>query len=204
MVIVVFRPFRRSSMGTRASTDLSHNGTHTYCCYGTEHDGFQDNCSLTPVFRCCLRPSDHSETTMPRRTDPMTEKQRSHQMALIKSRGTKPELTVRRALWRLGYRYRLNVTGIPGKPDIVFKRRRKAIFVHGCFWHRHPGCSRTRIPKTRIGFWQRKFMRTVERDHYVQEQLAQQGWHVLVVWECESETPRHLNTVLRRFLEHTT
>ena len=160
--------------------------------------------TLTPVFRCTPRASDHRETTMPRRTDSLTATQRSHQMALISSRDTKPELTVRRALWRLGYRYRLNVTGILGKPDIVFKRRRKAIFVHGCFWHRHPGCSRTRVPKTRVGFWKRKFMRTVERDHYVQEQLAQHGWHVLVVWECESEASGHLETLLRRFLEHTT
>lgn len=139
---------------------------------------------------------------MPRRIDPLTEAQRSRQMALIKSRDTTPELTVRRTLWRLRYRYRLNVPGILGRPDIVFKGRRKAIFVHGCFWHRHPDCPRTRTPKTRVAFWQRKFMRTVERDRTVQEQLAQHGWQVLVVWECESESPLNLENLLRRFLDH--
>lgn len=109
----------------------------------------------------------------------------SERMGRIRSRDTTPELIVRRTLWRLGYRYRLHVKNLPGTPDIVFTRRRKVVFVHGCFWHQH-GCSLTNLPKTNVGYWHPKLYRNVERDSAVILQLEQAGWSVLVVWECES------------------
>ena len=177
------------------TTQMDEAGTHL-----DEQKGAV-RCQLASGFSRAV--SNYAETMMPSRADSLTQKQRSQQMGLVKSRNTKPELRVRRALWRLGYRYRVNVVDVFGKPDIAFKQRRKAIFVHGCFWHRHPGCPRTRVPKTRVDFWQEKFRRTVERDHHVQEQLAQHGWRVLVIWECESEVTGRLEDVLRRFFEHT-
>jgi len=121
-------------------------------------------------------------------------------MALVRGKDTRPEMAVRRTIWRMGYRYRLHPNDVPGRPDIVFRAVRKAIFVHGCFWHRHVGCSRTRIPKTRIGFWTKKFAENVARDKAVRRDLSKIGWTVLVVWECASENPKRLETILRTFL----
>ena len=134
------------------------------------------------------------------RPDPMTTLERSRQMALVRHKNTKPEMAVRRTLWRLGYRYRLHPSDVPGTPDIVFRRQRKALFVHGCFWHRHPGCTRTRTPKTRVHFWTRKFQQTVTRDRLVRRRLTTNGWTTLVIWECASERPELLETRLRQFL----
>ena len=137
--------------------------------------------------------------TMPR-LDPLTKEQRSRQMALVRDRNTRPELAVRRALSRLGFRYRLHPKNVPGRPDIVIRRFRAAIFVHGCFWHRHTGCARTRVPKTRIDFWTRKFNKNIVRDRSVRSQLRHKGWRTLVIWECTSEHPRHLEARLSSFL----
>jgi DNA mismatch endonuclease (patch repair protein) len=137
---------------------------------------------------------------MPRRLDPLSRLERSHQMALVKGRDTSPERAVRRALSRLGYRYRLHSPRVPGKPDIVLARLRKVIFVHGCFWHRHHGCARTRVPKTRVSFWERKFEENVVRDRSVRAKLARAGWRSLVVWECVSEKPVLLERRLLAFL----
>lgn len=134
------------------------------------------------------------------RRDPLTKKQRSQQMSLVRSKDTSPELRVRHALSTLGYRYRLHARNIPGKPDIVFKRLRKLIFVHGCFWHRHRGCQRTRTPKSRIGFWTRKFAENVTRDRSTRKKLLRQGWRVLVIWECITEKPKDLQEKLLSFL----
>jgi len=135
-----------------------------------------------------------------RRHDPLTKRQRSRQMGLVKSKDTWPEIVVRRAVWALGYRYRLHSCDVPGHPDIVLKSLRKAIFVHGCFWHRHRGCPRTRTPKSRTRFWKKKFEENVVRDRSVRARLSRAGWKVLVIWECMSEKPAMLEASLRSFL----
>lgn len=107
-------------------------------------------------------------------------------MKRIRRRDTAPELAVRRALRRLGFHYRLQGKDLPGNPDIVNRRRKVAIFVHGCFWHRHPGCRRSSTPKTRTEFWEAKFARNVERDRRAERKLSEDGWSVVVVWECQT------------------
>jgi len=106
-------------------------------------------------------------------------------MSRIRSSGTKPELAVRRWLWSHGYRYRLNVRSVPGSPDIVLRRYRTAIFVNGCFWHGHEGCSRFRIPQSNTAFWEKKIARNRSRDERNYAELRQNGWQVVVVWECQ-------------------
>ena len=118
--------------------------------------------------------------------DIMTTEQRSALMCRIRSVDTKPELFVRRALHAMGYRFRTHVRGLPGRPDLVFTKRRAVIFVHGCFWHRH-GCKKTYVPKVREEFWGEKFAANTSRDERNQSQLIQSGWRVLIVWECEVE-----------------
>ena len=101
---------------------------------------------------------------------------------------TMPELLVRRALHRLGFRYQLHVKELPGSPDIVLPSARTAVFVHGCFWHRHTGCRAATTPKTRQAFWEEKFQANVERDARKAKALAEAGWAVKVVWECEAKS----------------
>lgn len=106
-------------------------------------------------------------------------------MSRIKSRDTQPERAVRSLLHRLGYRFRLHRADLPGKPDIVLPRYKTVIFVNGCFWHRHEGCRFSYNPKSRIDFWQKKFLDNVLRDQRAQESLVASSWKVIVVWECE-------------------
>ncbi len=124
---------------------------------------------------------------------------RSALMSRVKAKGTKPELNVRRVAHGLGYRYRLHRRDLPGSPDLVFPGRRKALFVHGCFWHRHQGCRKTTMPKTRAKFWQRKFDDNVRRDERVIAALRELGWDVLVVWECETSDEDLLRRTLIEF-----
>jgi DNA mismatch endonuclease, patch repair protein len=130
--------------------------------------------------------------------DFLTRAQRSERMARIRSRDTSPEWTLRRELHRLGYRYRLNVKTLPGKPDLVFSRYKTAIFVHGCFWHRHTDCKVASNPKSNIQFWQAKFERNVKRDEDVVAALSGLGWRVLVVWECELQNKSHRPECIRK------
>ena len=116
--------------------------------------------------------------------DILTPTQRHRCMSRIRSQATKPEMAVRRWLWAHGYRYRLNVKSVPGKPDIVMRRYRTAIFVNGCFWHGHEGCSKFVMPKSNTAFWQRKIDRNRERDRQNYDMLIQNGWQVIVLWEC--------------------
>lgn len=109
-------------------------------------------------------------------------------MSLIRSSNTTPEMILRRALHRRGLRYTLRNRDLPGKPDLVFRRQRVAVFVHGCFWHRHEGCKVATTPKSNTSFWQQKFDRNVERDFRVRLQLEEMGWRVEVVWECQLST----------------
>lgn len=106
-------------------------------------------------------------------------------MARVRSRDTKPELTVRRLLHSRGYRYRLHDKRLPGSPDLVFASRKKVVFVHGCFWHRHPGCALARMPKSKLDFWAPKLEGNQLRDQRKLQDLAALGWNALVVWECE-------------------
>lgn len=133
-------------------------------------------------------------------TDRLTPEARSKNMASIRSRDTKPELLVRSMLHRLGYRYRLHGQKLPGRPDIVFAKRRKVIFVHGCYWHRHTCPNGQVIPKTRADFWQKKLTRNAERDSQNQLQLCEMGWHVMVVWECEIGDTKAVRQQLVEFL----
>lgn len=121
-------------------------------------------------------------------------------MSKIRASNTKPELAVRRMLHRLGYRYRIDFRALPGRPDIVFTARKKIVFVHGCFWHRHAGCRFAYEPKTRRDFWSTKFARNIARDAEVKAQLESLGWEVLVIWECQTRDIEELERRLTAFL----
>lgn len=139
-------------------------------------------------------------------SDTLTTNQRSRRMALIRSQDSKPEMLVRRLLHSLGYRYRLHDHCLPGTPDIVFKGRRKVVFVHGCYWHRHVDgrCSSgLRVPKSRADYWIAKFARNVDRDRRNQETLRQSGWDFLIVWECQLKDHESLQSVLQGYLGPT-
>jgi len=117
--------------------------------------------------------------------DSVTQEKRSEIMSHIRSKDTKPEMLVRRHLHSLGFRYRLHDSKLPGHPDIVLTKWHTVIFVNGCFWHRHEGCKLASTPKSNTAFWQAKFARNVSRDAREQAALAQAGWRVIVLWECE-------------------
>ena len=136
------------------------------------------------------------------RLDPLTVRERSELMSRVRSKDTKPEMRVRRTVHGLGYRYRLHAGDLPGRPDLVFRPRRRVIFVHGCFWHRHQRCSRNRIPKSpeRHEFWRDKLNANVRRDQLNQAALREMGWDVLVIWECETRDLGGLATRVRAFL----
>lgn len=121
-------------------------------------------------------------------------------MARVRSKDTKPEMQVRRLVHAMGYRYRLHDRKLPGHPDLVFKGRRKVIFVHGCFWHRHEGCGLARLPKSRLDFWLPKLEGNRLRDARKLEQLNQLGWTSLVIWECELKDICLLEKRLKTFL----
>jgi len=136
-------------------------------------------------------------------TDSLTPGERSERMRRVRGRDTKPELIVRRLLYAMGFRYRLQARDLPGRPDIVFRGRRKAIFVHGCFWHRHdePDCRLARMPKSRLDFWRPKLEGNRQRDLANIERLEALGWRVLLVWECQLKDREQLGNTLRRFVE---
>ena len=142
-------------------------------------------------------------TLPPGTLDPGPSPERRANMARIGSADTSPELAVRKLLHRLGYRFRLHRRTLPGTPDICFPGRKKAIFVHGCFWHRHEGCRRTTTPMTRTSFWNAKFQKNVERDRANLKELRELGWRVMVVWGCETAKPAALGPRLVRFLDGT-
>lgn len=117
-------------------------------------------------------------------TDVFDAATRSRTMAAVKGRDTSPELRLRRAMHAAGFRHRLNVRALPGSPDLVYPRWGAAVFVHGCFWHRHPGCPRATTPATRTDYWLPKFARNVARDAQAVADLRAAGWRVAVIWEC--------------------
>ncbi|MBS0155192.1 MAG: DNA mismatch endonuclease Vsr [Nitrospira sp.] len=130
----------------------------------------------------------------------MSREKRSEIMALVRGKDTRPEMAVRKLVWSLGYRYRLHRKELAGCPDLVFFGRRKIIFVHGCFWHRHKGCALARMPKSRIDFWAPKLEGNAARDKNNKRALIRQGWKVMTVWECELKDLDRVTTVARRFL----
>ena len=119
--------------------------------------------------------------------DTVSKEKRSWNMSRIKSKDTSIELKVRKYLFNCGFRYRKNVSSLPGRPDIVLPKYKTVIFVHGCFWHRHPECKDATVPKTRTTFWQEKFARNVSNDEKNKNRLIAAGWKVITVWECEIE-----------------
>jgi DNA mismatch endonuclease (patch repair protein) len=133
----------------------------------------------------------------------MTQISRSENMRRIRSKDTRPEMVVRRLLFRMGYRYRVHLARLPGRPDIGFVGRRKLIFVHGCFWHQHPGanCSDARLPKSRLQYWLPKLQRTCQRDAEHLRDLRAGGWNTLVIWECETRDQPQLARKLSLFLD---
>ncbi len=116
--------------------------------------------------------------------DIKSPEERIRNMAAIHSKNTKPEVWFRKQLFAKGYRYSLNTNKVPGHPDIYLRKYNTAIFVHGCFWHRHPGCKYAYMPKSRVEFWQKKFETNVKRDQEVQKELYNQGIKCLIIWEC--------------------
>ena len=135
-------------------------------------------------------------------TDTVTPRRRSEIMSNIRAKGMKPEMAVRRMVHAMGYRYRLHRRDLPGKPDLAFPARRKVIFVHGCFWHQHgdTACRIARRPKSNQDYWLPKLERTVARDSEHLVQLAELGWDVLVIWECQVKESRTADRI-RKFLE---
>lgn len=129
--------------------------------------------------------------------DNLTASQRRRTMASVRARDTSPELIVRGIVHRLGYRYRLHCDRHPGKPDLVFPVRKKVIFVHGCFWHRHSCAAGQSMPTTNQAYWQVKFERNRHRDAKVRSALRRAGWQVLTVWECETRPTREEKLVKR-------
>jgi DNA mismatch endonuclease (patch repair protein) len=134
--------------------------------------------------------------------DTLTAQERSTRMARVKGKDTTPELLARRLVHGLGYRFRLHGADLPGRPDMVFRRRRAVIFVHGCFWHRHPDptCRLARLPKSRLDFWEPKLSRNRARDLDVEQRLNESGWRVLILWECELRDRSMVASRVRDFL----
>ena len=128
-------------------------------------------------------------------SDHLTQEQRHKCMSRIRSKATKPEILVRKWLWSHGYRYRLNVKSVPGKPDIVMRKYRTAIFVNGCFWHGHEGCKMFVLPKTNTEFWQNKIEYNRDRDRKNYQLLMNAGWQVVVIWQCNLTKEKIENTM---------
>lgn len=133
--------------------------------------------------------------------DIVSPEKRSRMMAGIKGKNTKPELVVRKLVFGMGFRYRLHRKDLPGSPDLVFSRLKKVIFVHGCFWHRHPGCKLAYTPKSNTQFWLNKLESNMRRDKLALTALDTLGWEVLIVWECEVSDLAGLTLKMGLFLQ---
>lgn len=133
-------------------------------------------------------------------TDVFTKEKRSRIMSRVKGRDTKPEILVRSLVHRMGFRFRIHRGDLPGKPDMVLPRHGKIIFVHGCFWHGHKGCPRSKRPKTNMDFWNKKLDMNIKRDKVFQGKLRSRGWKVMVIWQCETQRPEKLLRKFERFL----
>jgi DNA mismatch endonuclease, patch repair protein len=134
------------------------------------------------------------------RFDRLTPEARSALMARIRGKDTAPEVRLRALLHGMGFRFRCHRADLPGTPDVVLPGRGKVLFLHGCFWHRHPGCRHATVPRTRVEFWEAKFERNVVRDRWARRALNRDGWSVGVVWECALRDEARLERRLLRFL----
>ena len=134
--------------------------------------------------------------------DTLSPEERSKRMSLVRAKDTKPEMRVRRLVHAMGYRYRLHVRNLPGHPDMVFRSRRKIIFVHGCFWHQHNCAMGARMPKSRVKFWRKKLEGNKRRDAEIMRCLKKDGWSILVIWECQTVPSKldQLSFRIARFL----
>lgn len=133
--------------------------------------------------------------------DVVTPEQRSKNMSKIKGKNTKPEMIVRSACYELGLRYRLHRKDLPGTPDLVFSKHRLCLFVHGCFWHRHPGCKYAYTPKSRLDFWLPKLAKNIERDTKARQALEAAGWRVSIIWECQTKNRDALRTEIQKMID---
>lgn len=132
--------------------------------------------------------------------DTVSPDRRSEIMRAVRQKNTHPEMIVRRMAYALGVRYRLHSKNLPGRPDLVFPGRSLCIFVHGCFWHRHPGCRLASTPASNVDFWSEKFLRNVERDERKENELRNAGWRVETIWECETRDLTKLREKLKKLL----
>lgn len=132
--------------------------------------------------------------------DPLSPAERSERMRRVRQADSKPEMLVRRLIHGLGYRYGLHSRLLPGHPDLVFRSRKKVVFVHGCFWHQHKNCRQYRMPKTRLEFWLPKLEGNKRRDVATLRKLGDLGWDALVIWECQLRDKRILTSRIKRFL----
>jgi len=146
-----------------------------------------------------MKPTHRSKSKLQGDADP-SPLSRSEVMARVHSKDTQPEMKVRKFLHAAGLRYRLHAKGLPGCPDIIFPGRKVAIFVHGCFWHQHPGCKRARIPIANGDYWRKKLQKNFDRDNLVRVSLEDAGWVVLTAWECELRCPGFLPNLAKCIL----
>jgi len=167
---------------------------------GLEQTGACGFVTAEPAARKLLRQSDpgKDQSTGSLSLDRLSPDRRSENMRKIRSKDTSPEIAVRRIVHRMGFRYRLHVHALPGRPDLVFPRLSKIIQVQGCFWHQHSGCPQAHIPKTRIRYWRSKLKKNQQRDGENEKRLRTAGWDVLTIWECET---RELGIVTTRITE---
>ena len=132
-------------------------------------------------------------------SDILSAEERSERMSRVGDKNSKPELRVRSLIHRMGFRFRLHPRELPGKPDIVLPRHKKAVFVHGCFWHRHRGCPRSTTPQNNWAFWQKKFKENIARDRRKARALRVLGWDILVIWECQTLNDDAIRGILSEF-----
>jgi len=133
--------------------------------------------------------------------DKYSIEKRSNIMSKIRGKETKPEILVRNYLFSKGFKYRLHDEKLPGKPDIVLPKYRTIIFIHGCFWHGHPGCKRSKLPATNAEFWEKKLSANIERDKRTIERLKKEGWNIIVLWQCEISSKKKREDRLERLIE---
>lgn len=132
--------------------------------------------------------------------DTLTRSRRSWLMGQVRQKNTKPEMVVRRLLHSMGFRYRLHGKDLPGRPDLVFSRSKRVVFVHGCYWHRHD-CKKATVPSSNVDYWTKKFAENVARDNKVVDKLTSLGWASMIVWECQTRDLEALASSLSAFLE---
>lgn len=133
--------------------------------------------------------------------DNIPPSERSEIMSRVRSKNSRPEMLVRHLVFAEGFRYRLHANDLAGCPDLVFRSRKKVIFVHGCFWHRHNHCALARLPKSRLDFWEPKLQANKRRDANNKRQLTREGWNVLTIWECQLKNTDKLKRIIRGFLD---